>query len=80
MLVFGGAIALADMESEPLGVICKSCGNAFEIDRYTPTGDIKIVDFPNMAWRQRLTCQNPRCLATNDYKGDDLIVGPSTGA
>lgn len=68
-----------------VGVICKSCGERIEIDDdyisgvratemavfYKPLG-AKFSDAVNVAWQKALTCGNPDCRKTHEYKGNNL--------
>lgn len=71
-----------------VGVICRSCGRTLEIEDeyirglpakemaasfYKPVAE-KIADFANAAWQQTLTCGNPDCGKTDEYRGDDLLL------
>jgi hypothetical protein len=73
------------------GVICKTCGEAIEIeDDYIPgirgtaiaaslyqpflPVEVRTVDFVNRAWQKTLTCGNPDCGKTHEYRGDDLLL------
>ncbi len=71
-----------------VGVICRSCGWRIEIeDEYIQgiratemagalykAGVEKFADFANVAWRRILTCGNPDCGKTDEYRGDELVV------
>jgi hypothetical protein len=70
-----------------IGVICKSCGEKIEIEDeyipgvratemavfYKPLGK-KFADVVNVAWQKSLTCGNPDCGKTHEYRGDDLLL------
>src|SRR6478672_11000233 len=71
-----------------VGVICKSCGSGIEVDDeyiqgiratemaaalYKPAGRT-FSDFVNVAWHETLTCENPDCGQTREYRGGDLLV------
>jgi len=71
-----------------VGVICRSCGQKIEIEDeyiqgvraiemaagfYKQVAE-KFADFVNVAWQQVLTCGNPDCGKTDEYRGDDLLL------
>jgi hypothetical protein len=40
---------------------------------YKPVAE-KFADFVNVAWQQTLTCGNPDCGKTDEYRDDDLLL------
>ena len=71
-----------------VGVICRSCRREIEVEDeyvrgvravemaaalYKPIGK-GLPDFVSAAWQQTLTCGNPDCGKTNEYRGDDLLL------
>ena len=74
--------------AQKAGVICKSCGEAIEIeDDYIPgirgaavaaslykAAGGRTVDFVNRAWQKILICGNPHCGKTHEYRGDNLLL------
>jgi hypothetical protein len=71
-----------------VGVICRSCGRRIEIEDeyirgvravemaavfYKPVAE-KFADFASVAWQQTLSCGNPGCGKTHEYRGDDLLL------
>jgi hypothetical protein len=34
----------------------------------------KFPDFVNVAWQETLTCENPDCGKTHEYRGEDLML------
>jgi hypothetical protein len=71
-----------------VGVICRSCRQRIEIEDeyiqgvraiemaaalYKPIGK-SFPDLVNVAWQEALTCGNPHCGKTHEYRGDDLLL------
>jgi hypothetical protein len=40
---------------------------------YTPNGRT-FADLANGAWQKTLTCENPDCRKTHEYRGNDLLL------
>jgi hypothetical protein len=40
---------------------------------YKPAGG-SVTDFVNSAWQATLTCGNPACGKTHEYRGGDLLL------
>jgi hypothetical protein len=40
---------------------------------YTPAGK-QFADVVNVVWQKALTCGNPVCGKTHEYRGDDLLL------
>jgi hypothetical protein len=70
-----------------VGVICKSCGQRIEVEDqyipgvrateaavfYMPVGK-KFADVVDVVWQTALTCGNPDCWKTHEYRGEDLLL------
>ena len=71
-----------------VGVICRDCRGRIEVEDeyirgvraiemaaalYKPIAK-NSPDFVNAAWQGTLTCGNPDCGKTHQYRGDDLLV------
>ena len=66
-----------------VGVVCKSCGEEIEVeDPYIPGvraaemaafyKPITVANVVNEVWQKTLTCENPDCGKTYEYRSDDL--------
>jgi hypothetical protein len=76
------------MVAQKIGVICRNCEEKIEVeDEYVPgirgaelaaglyqplVG--RVLDVVNAGWRKTLTCGNPACRQTREYKSGDLLL------
>jgi hypothetical protein len=71
-----------------VGVICRTCQRSIEVDDeyiqgiratemaaalYKSNGRT-FPDLTNAAWQKTLTCENPDCRKTHEYRGGDLLL------